>query len=251
MILLSDVISVALQKGGTGKTTTALNVAAILKEMGKRVLLVDLDSQMNATIASAIKFEKTIINCFNGEISAQRAIVRGEYYDLLPGSEFLVNVERSEDLDYALLKNLLKYEKQNYDYFILDTPPALGNCLKLALMASDWVLIPAEARQFSIQGLQAFWPTIQDIVAVNQKLKILGILLTRYDGRRVLNRQLYEYVTEVAQDMGTEMFKNTIRDSITVAESHTMRKPLIVYAPKAKVTDDYRKTVQEILERMG
>lgn len=146
-------ISITLQKGGTGKTATAQALASTLGFKHKKVLLIDLDPQSNATYSSGVdEPKKTITDVLGAECSPDEALVYCKYYDLLPADTYLTNVEIS-DVEPTLLKNVLKPLQDRFEYIILDTPPALGHLSFNALVASDYVVIPTEPRPFALQGL--------------------------------------------------------------------------------------------------
>ena len=147
-------ISIALQKGGVGKTTTALALASTLGFKKKKVLLIDMDGQRDSTYASGIDtIEKSITDVLGETCTVPEATIKCKYYDLLGADEFLPNVELSNDVESTLLKNVLKPYIYLYDYIIIDTPPALGNLSYMSLVASDYVVIPTEPRPFALYGL--------------------------------------------------------------------------------------------------
>ena len=243
------VLSVALQKGGVGKSTTATAVAACLGNMGHKTLLVDMDMQANSTyISSPNEPEHTITDALVGDATVQEAIIPCAYYDLLPADQFLSNVEKA-DMPVNLLSSILAPIANNYDFCIIDTPPSLGTLLKASLISSDYVLIPIDARPLAIKGIDALQETLTAVQAVHP-LKILGIVLTRYNDRSILNRQLKDVLTQRASDLGTSLFRTYIHDSVSVPESQAMQMPLLDYAPKAKPTLDYAALTGAILERM-
>lgn len=242
-------IAVALQKGGVGKTTTAETIAAILGSRGKHVLLVDMDSQMNVTFIGNVRAEKTITDVFTGE-DIRNAIYHCKRYDLLAADEYLANLEKLEDVEPTLLKNSLADIQADYDYILIDTPPALGNLLKNSLIASDYVLIPTDARPLSIKGLDALEPTLKAVKAVSSHFSILGVVLVKYSERTVLNRQIRELLTERVESMNTILFDTKIREGIAVPEAQAMQTSLIDYAPKSKPCTDYEQLVNEILKRI-
>lgn len=243
------VISIALQKGGTGKSTTAQALASTLGFKKKRVLLIDMDSQANVTNASESDYEYSITDVFANECKVSDAIDKCKYYDLLAADDYLANLERIE-VESTLLKNTIQPIIKNYDFIIIDTPPALGNLLKNSLMASDYVIIPTEPRPFALQGLDALQATIEDIQVENKDLKVLGILLIKYSDRTVLNRQSKDHLTEKSAELHTTLFKTTIREGIAVAEAQTVREPLIDYAKNSKPNIDYKAFTTEILKRL-
>ena len=178
------------------------------------------------------------------------ALLKCTYYDLLAGSAYLTNIEAAENVEPELLKNVLEPIKEKYDFIIIDTPPALGNLSFNALVASDFVVIPTEARPFSLQGLDKLNDTIQTIrQKLNPALKIAGILLVKYHNRTVLNRDIRSMVEEYAVKMQTTIFNTTIREGIAVPESQTVRIPLIDYAKNSNPNIDYKAFITELLQK--
>lgn len=243
-------IAVALQKGGVGKSTTAETIAAILGSRGKHVLLVDLDSQMNVTFISGIEPAKTITDVFTGDADLKEAVYQCKRYDLLAADEYLANLEKIEEVEPTLLKDVLAAVQKDYDYILIDTPPALGNLLKNGLVASDYVLIPTDARPLSIKGLDALEPTLRAVKGVSGHFSVLGVVLIKYNERTVLNRQIRELLIERVQTMDTILFDTKIREGVAVPEAQAMQTSLIDYAPKSKPCMDYDLLVDEILQRV-
>lgn len=248
----AKVISIALQKGGVGKTTTAQALASTLGSQKKKVCVIDLDGQRNLTYASGVEApDQTITSVLSGNCAAAEAVIQYKYYDLLAADEYLGNVERAEQVEPTLLKESIQPLLDLYDYIIIDTPPALGNLLFNALTASDYVIIPSEARPFALQGLDALHQTIQAVQqSVNPDLKILGILLIKFNTRTILNRDLKEMVENYASEIGTEIFKTGIREGISVGEAQAKQKALIEYAPKSKPNIDYLKFTKEVIQKI-
>ena len=210
-------ISISLQKGGTGKTTTAETIAAILGSKGKKVLLVDMDAQMNSTFISGVNVKKSITDLFIGD---------------------------------AGLTDTLAPVQKIYDFILIDTPPALGNLLKNCLLASDYVLIPTDARPLSIKGLDALEPTLNAVHDVSWRFKLLGIVLVKYNERTILNRQIRELLEDRAAAMNTILFNTKIREGVAVPEAQAMQKSLIDYAPHSNPCIDYIRLTDEILGRI-
>ena len=245
-------ISIALQKGGVGKTTTALALASTLGFKKKKVLLIDMDGQRDSTYASGIDtLEKSITYVLGETCAVPDAVIKCKYYDLLGADEFLPNVELSNNVESTLLKTVLKPYKNLYDYIIIDTPPALGNLSYMSLVASDYVVIPTEPRPFALKGLGTLNNTIQSIKeSLNPDLKVLGILLIKYHNRTILNRDIKDMIEDTARDMNTSVFNATIRDGIAVPEAETMRVPLIDYAKSSKPNIDYKAFTTELLKKV-
>lgn len=245
-------ISIALQKGGVGKTTTALALASTLGFKKKKVLLIDMDGQRDSTYASGIDtLEKSITDVLGETCAVPDAVIKCKYYDLLGADEFLPNVELSNNVESTLLKTVLKPYKNLYDYIIIDTPPALGNLSYMSLVASDYVVIPTEPRPFALKGLGTLNNTIQSIKeSLNPDLKVLGILLIKYHNRTILNRDIKDMIEDTARDMNTSVFNATIRDGIAVPEAETMRVPLIDYAKSSKPNIDYKAFTTELLKKI-
>lgn len=245
------IITIALQKGGVAKSTTAQTLASCFGSIGKKVLLIDLDAQQNTTFSSGVEpKENTASDLLGGQCSPYEAILPLKYYDIIPADAYLTNVENA-DVPGNLLKDEIAPCADLYDIIIIDTPPALGNILKNALIASDYVIIPIEASPYSMQGIDSLVETIQSVRnSENNELKILGILLVKYHDRSIINRNLKSNIIQYASEIGTEVFETFIRESVVVKESQTCRIDLIDYAPKSNPAIDYKKLTQEILRRI-
>lgn len=245
-------ISIALQKGGVGKTTTALALASTLGFKKKKVLLIDMDGQRDSTYASGIDtLEKSITDVLGETCTVPDAVIKCKYYDLLGADEYLPNVELSNDVESTLLKTVLKPYKNLYDYIIIDTPPALGNLSYMSLVASDYVVIPTEPRPFALKGLGTLNNTIQSIQkSLNPDLQVLGILLIKYHNRTILNRDIKDMIEDTARDMNTSVFNATIREGVAVPEAETVRLPLIDYAKNSKPNIDYKAFTTELLKKV-
>lgn len=241
------VISVALQKGGVGKSTTAQNLSAYLGSKGKKVLLIDLDAQCNTTFSSGAEpKEQTASDFLGGQCSPEAAIVSCSHYDIIPADAYLSNVESAE-VDKGLLKHRLTSCIGKYDFIFLDCPPSLGNILKNALFASDYVIIPMDARPYAIQGIDAFTETMKE---VNPDLGILGIVLVKYNDRSIINRDMRNSIRQYAKGLNTLMFNTYIREGVAVPESQATRQDLIDYAPKSNPALDYERLAGEFLKKM-
>lgn len=249
---MSITISIALQKGGVGKSTTAQALASTLGFKHKKVLLIDMDSQGNVTYSSgADDPQHTIFDLLAADCKIDEALVHCKYYDLVAADSYLTNIEMSE-VEPTLLKNAIRPINDNYDFIIIDTPPALGNLSFNSLVASDYVVIPTEPRPFALQGLGALHDTIVSVKdSLNPGLKILGILLIKYSNRTVLNRDIKAMIDDYAKQMDTIVFDTSIREGIAVAEAQTVREPLIDYAKSSKPNIDYKGFTNELLQKIG
>lgn len=245
-------ISVVLQKGGVGKSTTSQALASTLGFKKKKVLLIDLDPQTNVTYSSGVDNPKYSITDVLGEYcKPDEAVIECKYYDLLAADSYLTNVEIAE-VKPTLLKNAITPLKKKYDFIIIDTPPALGNLSVNALVASDYVIIPTEPRPFALQGLGRLHSTIETVrSSQNPNLKVLGILLIKYHNRTVLNRDIKDMIEDYAKLMNTVVFNTTIREGIAVAEAQTVRQPLIDYAKSSNPNIDYKGFTSEVLKMLG
>ena len=245
-------ISLMLQKGGVGKSTTSQALASTLGFKGKKVLLIDLDPQTNLTYSSGIDNPQlTITDVLGEECKPDEALIKCKYYDMLAADAYLTNVEMAE-VEPTLLKNTIAPLKSKYDFVIIDTPPALGNLSVNALVASDYIIIPTEPRPFALQGLGRLHSTIESVKnGYNPALKVLGILLIKYHNRTILNRDIKDMIEDYAKQMNTIVFTATIREGIAVAEAQTLRKPLIDYAKNSKPNIDYKCFTTEVLDMLG
>lgn len=243
----THIISIALQKGGVGKSTTCQNLSAYLGSKGKKVLLIDLDAQCNTTFSSGAEpRERTASDLLGGQCSPEDAIVSCKHYDIIPADAYLSNVERAE-VDKGLLKHRIAPCIGKYDYIFIDTPPALNNLMKNALFASDFVIVPMDAKPYAVQGLDTFTETMQE---VNPDLRILGIILVRYNDRSIINKSMRNNIGEYAKELNTLMFNTYIREGVAVPESQATRQDLIDYAPKSNPAMDYERLAGEFLKKM-
>ena len=250
---MAIIISIALQKGGVGKSTTAQALASTLGFKHKKVLLIDMDSQGNVTYSSGVDNPKyTIFDVLCEDCRADEAVTHCRYYDLLASDTYLTNIETSDNIEPTLLKKVITPIRDRYDFIIVDTPPALGNLSFNSLVASDYVVVPTEPRPFALQGLGKLQDTIDGVRnTLNPSLKVLGILLIKYNNRTILNRDIKTMIEDFAKQMETVVFDATIREGIAVAEAQTVRKPLIDYAKNSNPNIDYKGFTTELLKMIG
>lgn len=246
------VISVINQKGGVGKSTTVGALAAGLSLRGYKTLAVDLDAQCNLTYSYAAEHCKaTALDVLTGDAAAVDAICSTENGDIIPSDYALSGADTfiTETGKEYKLKEALEPLSGKYDYIIIDTPPALGILTVNALTASDTVIIPAQADIYSLQGIEQLSKTISPVKRYcNPGLTISGILLTRYNGRAVLSREVSELAADIAEKLHTKLFTARIREGIAVKEAQISQQNLYNYAPQAKVTADYSNFIDEFME---
>ena len=246
------IIAIINQKGGVGKSTTAFTLASGLKNKGYKTLCIDMDAQGNLSYtANANDDLLTIYDLLAEDANINQAIQHTKNFDLIASSKALSGADgfiTDIGKEYKL-KEILESVKNNYDYIIIDTPPALGLLTVNALTACDSVIIPAQADIYSLQGIEQLSKTIQPIKKYcNDKLKIDGILLTRYSPRAILSREVAEIANDLAQNLNTKVFKSTIREAIAVKESQINKQSLFDYAPNSNVTNDYLNFINELLK---
>lgn len=249
---MARVIAIANQKGGVGKSTTAAALSAGLSRKGERVLAVDLDAQANLTNTSGVQNpEITSLDVLSKQATAEQAIVKAKNYDLIPASNMLTGADARiiETGKEYRLRRALDAVKDNYDYVIIDTPPALGILTVNALTACNSVIIPAQADMYSLLGISQLDETMQPVKEfTNPDLKVEGILLTRFNGRTSLSKDVVKMAETVAEQLGTKVFPVTIREAVVVKESQMWQESLFDYAPTANVTKDYEALVEEIIK---
>ena len=250
---MSYVISIANQKGGIGKSTTAQALGAGLHLKGYKTLLIDLDPQGNISYTlEADTQQPTAYDLLNNKVPIKEGVQETKQGDLIPASERLSNLDlelTATGKEYRL-KELLDPIKNDYDFIIIDTPPALGILTINALTASNSLIIPSQADIYSLQGIGQLYKTIEAIRQyTNPSLLIQGILLTRYHTRTILNRDMGEIIEDTAKQFKTSIYKTFIRESVVVREAQAKRKDLFTYAPKSNPAKDYLAFTKEVIER--
>lgn len=248
------VITVAAQKGGVGKSTTAHALGQGLLIKGHSVLFVDLDPQGNLSHTMASVTGPTAYDVLTGKRTAAEAIQRTASGDILPSGPALSGADREltrTGKEYRL-KEALQPIKGRYAFVVIDTPPALGILTVNALTASDKLIIPAQA---DIYCLKAIWQLHGTIEAVrkycNPSLSITGILLTRHSTRIVLSRDLADLLEGIAKQIDTKVFKTIIREGIALREAQARQQDIFSYSPRSNAAADYKAFVEEILEGSG
>ena len=254
---MSTIYCIANQKGGVGKTTTAQALIDNLAARGKKVLAVDLDAQSNLTFCYAVgnTAGASALGVLTGEVetaAAVKEIVPDRKY-LIPSSKALSGADgfiTDTGKEYRL-REALDPVRDQYDFIVIDTPPALGILTVNALTAADRVIIPAQADIFSLQGISELQRTIEAVRKYcNRDLVIDGILLTRYNPRSSFNSDVRELAEKLASGMGTTVFDTSVRESISVKKAQVNQKPLSEYDPKSTVAADYEKLTDELLAKL-
>lgn len=252
---MSVVIAVANQKGGVGKSTTVMNLAAALVQLGLRGLVVDLDPQGNTSMGCGIEKNALKISVYHALIGVawfsdvvQHAASGG--FDILPanrelaGAELeLISLERRE----FRLKELL-CEERNYDFVLLDCPPSLNLLTLNGLVAADYVLIPMQCEYYALEGLTDLVTTLKQVTAtLNPKLEILGVLRTMVDNRNMLTQQVSQ---ELLTHFRTQLFQTMIPRNVRIAEAPSHGMPVLAYDKKARGAQAYCELAQEVLTRL-
>jgi chromosome partitioning protein len=254
--MTARIIAVANQKGGVGKTTTVVNLAAGLAELGRRVLIVDLDPQGNATMGSGIakqKLEQTVYQVLLGDATAAEARLpaREGGYDVLPANRDLAGAEIELVHELAReqrLKNALSTVADGYDYILIDCPPSLNLLTLNGLVAAESVLIPMVCEYYALEGLSDLVTTLRKVrAAVNPAIEIVGLLRTMFDARSNLSQQV---AAQLAQHFRNKVFDTVIPRNIRLAEAPSHGLPGLVYDRGARGAQAYLALAQELLARL-
>lgn len=250
---MAETIVLTNQKGGVGKTTTTSAIAAGLSKEGKKVLSVDLDPQGNLGFSLGVDIEdgSTMYEVLTGEIAIRNAIRTTENYgDVLVSNILLSEAEMvlpGEDR-LLVLKKSLKMVEDEYDYIVIDTPPSLNILTVNGYAAADYLIIPMAAEILSLVGLVQLKETIEAVQnSVNPNLHVLGIVLTRFNKRTNLSKDVQEMAETVAAQIGTELFEAKIRSGVTVAEAPAHGMSIFDYSPRSNPSKDYKELVQEVI----
>ena len=251
---MAKVIAIANQKGGVGKTTTAVNLSAWLAEMGKKTLMVDLDPQGNTTsgLGCKIKENNSIYDALMGQAKLDDCIQKTEVKKLklvgadirLAGAEVeLVSAERRE----YYLKTILAPVRERFDFVLIDCPPSLSILTLNALAAADSVLVPIQCEYYALEGVTSLMNTISRVKkTMNPRLEIEGVLLTMLDGRTNLGLQVVE---QVKKHFRKEVFSTTIPRNVRLGEAPSHGEPIHLYDPKSSGAKAYKALAKEVISR--
>lgn len=251
---MAKIISISNQKGGVGKTTTTGAVAAGYKLKGYKVLCVDLDPQSNLSFSSGAETEDcpTIYEILKGEAKTSFSIQKMPSFDIISSNILLsgIELEFTQTGREYLLKEALSSIKDRYDYIFIDTPPALSILTVNAFTASDYIIIPMLADIFSLQGIAQLSETIDRVRKYcNPNVNVEGIVLTKFNKRTILSREINGTAELIAEQLHTDIFNSTIRSSVAIMEAQTNQQDIYNYAPKNLAAQDYMKLVEELIER--
>lgn len=250
---MGKIISVSNQKGGVGKTTTAINLSACLAEAGKKVLVIDLDPQGNTTSGLGVEkedLENTVYELILEDCTVKEALIKTAIQNLhlLPASVDLAAIELdllgTTDREYVL-KNQVDYISEDYDFVIIDCPPSLNILTINAMTTSDSILIPIQCEFYALEGLSQLMHTIQLVrERLNPKLQIEGAVFTMYDNRTNLSKDVVE---NVKQNLQARVFDTVIPRNVRLAEAPSNGLPINLYDPRSQGADRYRRLALELI----
>ena len=250
---MGRIIAVVNQKGGVGKTTTAVNLTAALKDLGLKVLLCDFDPQANATSGLGIdkrKIKKTVYDVVINGVDPKEAIVSTKFGDVLPSSADLagagVELAEKEQRSFAL-KQALEPLRSQYDFIFIDCPPSLELLTLNGLCAADSILVPVQCEYYALEGLSDLMATMRGVKRnLNPRLQIFGVLLTMFDGRTNFSMQVAE---EVRHHFPGKVFTTVIPRNVRLAEAPSHGLPVTAYDKASRGADAYMRLSREIYEK--
>jgi chromosome partitioning protein len=255
---LSRIIAIANQKGGVGKTTTAINLAACLAVAEKKTLVIDTDPQGNATSGLGINkdsLDRSIYDVLSDDLPMKDAVVKNVHFpflDVVPATRDLVGVEVelvSRRGREGVLRSALASVRDKYEYILIDCPPSLGLLTLNTMAAADSVLIPIQCEFYALEGLSQLLNTITLVQgSLNPRLQIEGVLMTMYDGRLNLSRQVAD---EAKEYFGPKVYRTTIPRNVRIAEAPSFGKPIVLYDVLSVGAKSYLSLANEVIARSG
>ncbi|PRY09008.1 chromosome partitioning protein [Pontibacter ummariensis] len=251
---MAKIISLVNHKGGVAKSTSALNIAGALRDLGNKVLLIDLDSQANLTLAlHREELEFTIGHVLVGEASFDQALLKTSIgIDMIGASfelnQFEIQIAKEKFSEFVLKKRLDLPQVHAYDYIVIDTPPALGVLTINALLFTNYYLIPLQADFFSIQGVKTILESAATISQFNEGLEFVGAFLTRFNksSNKIIDRDVYSHLSV---ELGSKLLDTTIRENTALNVAIVQAQDIFSYEPSANGATDYKKLTEEVLER--
>ena len=250
---MSKIIAFTNQKGGVGKTTSSQCFGLGLIEHGKSVLFIDLDQQCSLSLVLGVPkgTGPTIYDVLVNDVLIKKAILKSDDFHVIPSSPLLTNADKiitDVGKEYRL-KEAIDPIRNEYDYIIIDCPPNLSILTILALATADEVIVPTQASIMEYASVGDFYNTFKTIKKyVNPGLKIKGLLLCKHNPRTTLAKELTELTEDLAKEIGTKVFRTTIRSSIKMSEAQTLKENLFKYAPLSTVAEDYKNFITEYLK---
>lgn len=248
---MSVIITISNQKGGVGKTTTCAALASGLHLAGSRVLGIDLDPQGNLGFCLGAEEQEhpwTVLDLLNGTVSAAESVCPGEACDLLLSDITLSSWASKSGGSESVLRDAIRSLEDRYDYIVIDTPPALNLLTVNAYTASDYLIIPMASDILSLVGLSQLRETIETVrSSLNPSLHVLGILLTRFNRRTLLSRDVLEMAQQLAVQIGTNVFDAKIRSGVAIAEAPAHGMSIFSYNPRSSAVKDYKEFLDEVL----
>lgn len=252
------IIAFINQKGGVGKSTSAINIGAAIAQTGKKVLIVDMDPQANATIGLGVNdnFGKTIYDCLTSELPLGEAVSKTPFanLDLVPATLTLANAELEISTMVGretLLRDslLLSEDSLDYEFILIDLPPNLGLLTINGLAAADEVVIPIDTSIFALSGVEQLLNIIKLVKRkINPQLGIAGILVTKFDRRTNFSKEIYDDLKSL---FGDKLFNNVVHQSIRIAEAQKEQKPITIYDPRSRGAEEYTAVAKELVERVN
>ena len=250
---MAKIIAITNQKGGVGKTTTAVNLAAKLTMMGKKVLLIDTDGQCNSTdtCRAQVKHVATLYDLLFEQESVQECIQHTKVADVIAADDLLNDAEHKFPNDGSrnfILKEALEEVKECYDYIFIDTPPNLGCMLTNAMTCADELIIPVTCDRYGMQGIHNLYQTIMAAKKyTNRELQVAGILLIKYKANTILCREISEKLPEVAAMFDTKVFHTKISESEACKQAQSAKMSVFEYAPHCSTSRNYSTLVREMV----